>query len=152
MGSMILPTVSPLHLSPQSRTSLGSRPRHPGAFSIGQVLLALRPRPQVPTCIWQQVLENWDHRIAAWHSYSTKGTRIIAMITLTLDKHALVKANLFCENCESVAHVKGRCPLLKKDKSTYALTCGYTVDGLGFYYIPNSVVVSVTPHVSNPYD
>jgi hypothetical protein len=31
--------------------------------------------------------------------------------------------------------------LLKKAKSTYALTCGYAVDGLGFYYIPNSVVV-----------
>jgi hypothetical protein len=31
--------------------------------------------------------------------------------------------------------------LLKKAKSTYTLTCGYAVDGLGFYYIPNSVVV-----------
>jgi hypothetical protein len=49
--------------------------------------------------------------------------------------------NLFCEICESSAHVKGRCPLPKKTKSTYALTCSYAVDGLGFYYIPNSVVV-----------
>jgi hypothetical protein len=31
--------------------------------------------------------------------------------------------------------------LLKKAKSTYALTCGYAVDGLVFYYIPNSVAV-----------
>jgi hypothetical protein len=31
--------------------------------------------------------------------------------------------------------------LLKKAKSTYALTCGYVVDGLVFYYIPNSVAV-----------
>jgi hypothetical protein len=38
--------------------------------------------------------------------------------------------------------LKGWCPLLKKVKSTYALTCGYAVDGLGFYYIPNSVAVS----------
>jgi hypothetical protein len=36
---------------------------------------------------------------------------------------------------------KGRCPLLKKAKSTYALTCGYAVDGLGFYYILNPVAV-----------
>jgi hypothetical protein len=48
---------------------------------------------------------------------------------------------LFCDSCESVTHVKSRCPLLKKAKSTYALTCGYAVDGLGFYYIPNSVVL-----------
>jgi hypothetical protein len=48
---------------------------------------------------------------------------------------------VFCEICESAAHVKGRCPLLEKAKSTYALTCGYAVGGLGFYYIPNSVVV-----------
>jgi hypothetical protein len=46
--------------------------------------------------------------------------------------------SLWCDICESASHVKGRCPLLKKVKSTYALTCGYAVDGLGFYYIPNS--------------
>jgi hypothetical protein len=40
-----------------------------------------------------------------------------------------------------VSHVEGRCPLLKKAKSTYALTCGYTVDGLSFYYILNSTAV-----------
>jgi hypothetical protein len=49
--------------------------------------------------------------------------------------------NLFCEICESVTHVNDRCPLLKKAKSTYALTCGYTIHELGFYYIPNSVAV-----------
>jgi hypothetical protein len=48
---------------------------------------------------------------------------------------------LFCDICECVTHVKGRCPLLKNAKLTYALTCGYAVDGLGFYYILNSVVV-----------
>jgi hypothetical protein len=50
-------------------------------------------------------------------------------------------AVLFYDICESVAHIKGRCPLLKKTKSTNALTCGYTLDGLGFYYIPNMVAV-----------
>jgi hypothetical protein len=48
---------------------------------------------------------------------------------------------LFYDICESDAHIKGRCPLLKKAKSTYALTCGYGLDDLGFYYIPNSVAV-----------
>jgi hypothetical protein len=48
---------------------------------------------------------------------------------------------LFCEICESVAHVRGHCPLLRKVKNTFALTCGYAVDGLGFYYISNSVAV-----------
>jgi hypothetical protein len=48
---------------------------------------------------------------------------------------------LFCEICESTTHVKGQCALLKKAKSTHALTCGYAADCLGFYYIPNSVVV-----------
>jgi hypothetical protein len=48
---------------------------------------------------------------------------------------------LFCDICESAAHVKGRCPMLIKAKSTYTLTCGYALDGLGFYYIPNSVAV-----------
>jgi hypothetical protein len=48
---------------------------------------------------------------------------------------------LFCEICEGATHVKGHCPILNKAKSTYALTYGYTVDGLGFYYIPTSVAV-----------
>jgi hypothetical protein len=48
---------------------------------------------------------------------------------------------LFCDICESTTHVKGQCLILKKAKNTYAMTCGYAVDGLGFYYIPNSVVV-----------
>jgi hypothetical protein len=48
---------------------------------------------------------------------------------------------LICEICESTTHVKDQCALLKKAKSTNALTCGYVVDGLGFYYIPNSVAV-----------
>jgi hypothetical protein len=50
-------------------------------------------------------------------------------------------ATMFCLICESTTHMKGRCPILKKAKSTYALTCGYAVDGLGFYYIPTSVAV-----------
>jgi hypothetical protein len=45
---------------------------------------------------------------------------------------------LFRDICESSAHVKGRCPLLKKAKNMYAMTCGYAIDGLGFYYIPHS--------------
>jgi hypothetical protein len=45
---------------------------------------------------------------------------------------------LFCDICESNALVKGRCPLLKKVKNMYAMTCGYVVDSLGFYYIPHS--------------
>jgi hypothetical protein len=54
--------------------------------------------------------------------------------------HAKEECNvqLFHDICESSAHVKGRCPLLKKAKNMYAMTCGYAIDGLGFYYIPHS--------------
>jgi hypothetical protein len=54
--------------------------------------------------------------------------------------HAKEECNvqLFCDICESSSHVKGCCPLLKKAKNLYAMTCGYVVDGLGFYYIPHS--------------
>jgi hypothetical protein len=45
------------------------------------------------------------------------------------------------EICENASHVKGHCLLLKKAKTTYAMTCGYAVNGLGFYYIPNLVAV-----------
>jgi hypothetical protein len=48
---------------------------------------------------------------------------------------------LSCVICESASHVKAWCPLLKKAKSTFALTCGYAIDGLGFYHIPTSVAV-----------
>jgi hypothetical protein len=48
---------------------------------------------------------------------------------------------LSCDICKSVVHAKGLCSLLKKAKSTYVLMCGYAIDGLGFYYIPNSVAV-----------
>jgi hypothetical protein len=50
---------------------------------------------------------------------------------------------LFCDIYESTTHVKGRCPLLKKVKNLYAMTCGYAVYGLGFYYIPHSVICVV---------
>jgi hypothetical protein len=50
-------------------------------------------------------------------------------------------APLFCDICESTTHVKCRCPLLKKAKNMYAMTCGYAVDGLGFYYIPHSAAI-----------
>jgi hypothetical protein len=49
--------------------------------------------------------------------------------------------NLFCDVCESTTHVKGRCPMFKKVKNLYAITCGYFVDGLGFYYIPHSAPI-----------
>jgi hypothetical protein len=50
---------------------------------------------------------------------------------------------LFCDICESNTHVKGRCPLLKKAKNVYDMTCGYAVHGLGFYYIPHSAASSL---------
>jgi hypothetical protein len=34
-------------------------------------------------------------------------------------------------------HLKPRCPLQKKANKVFAMTCGYGVDGLGFYYIPH---------------
>jgi hypothetical protein len=48
---------------------------------------------------------------------------------------------LLCDICGSNAHVKGRCPLLKKAKNMYAMTCGYAMDGLSFYYIPHSISI-----------
>jgi hypothetical protein len=47
---------------------------------------------------------------------------------------------LFCEICESSAHVKVRCPLLKKARSLYAMTCGY------------AVLVSTTSHTPHQVD
>jgi hypothetical protein len=48
---------------------------------------------------------------------------------------------LSCEICESNAHVKACCPLYKKTIKSYAMTCRYAVDGLGFYYIPHAVPI-----------
>jgi hypothetical protein len=62
----------------------------------------------------------------------------------------------YCYHCLTHGHPKEECfvksvrvhPMskagvhyLKKLKNTYALTCGNTVNGLGFYYISNSVAV-----------
>jgi hypothetical protein len=49
-------------------------------------------------------------------------------------------AQLVCEICDSTSHVKTRCSLHKKVVKSFAMTCGYAVDGLGFYYIPHSMV------------
>jgi hypothetical protein len=46
-------------------------------------------------------------------------------------------AKLFCDICRTEAHNSGRCPVFRGDKPG-ALTCGYAVDGLGFYYIPHA--------------
>jgi hypothetical protein len=47
---------------------------------------------------------------------------------------------LFCDIYVKVQHMsrKLRCPLYKKASKLYAVTCGYAVDGLGFYYILHS--------------
>jgi hypothetical protein len=47
---------------------------------------------------------------------------------------------LVCEICDSTSHVKARCTQHKEAVKSFAMTCGYAVDGLGFYYIPHSAV------------
>jgi hypothetical protein len=42
-----------------------------------------------------------------------------------------------CDICSSQSHLKPRCLLQKKATKVFAMTCGYVVDGLGFYYIPH---------------
>jgi hypothetical protein len=44
---------------------------------------------------------------------------------------------LTCDICSSQSHLKPRCSLQKKATKIFAMTCGYVVDGLGFYYIPH---------------
>jgi hypothetical protein len=51
------------------------------------------------------------------------------------------KTVLYCVNCESTEHVKGRCPLYKIASKVHAIPCGYAVPGLGFYHIPNKASV-----------
>jgi hypothetical protein len=45
---------------------------------------------------------------------------------------------LLCDICETSTHVRTRCPAYKKAIRSFALTCGYAVDGLCFYYIPHA--------------
>jgi hypothetical protein len=47
---------------------------------------------------------------------------------------------LSCEICTSLTHLKLRCPLQKKATKVFTMTCGYAVDGLGFYYIPHQAL------------
>jgi hypothetical protein len=49
-------------------------------------------------------------------------------------------AQLVCEVCDITSHVKARCPVHKKAVKSFAMTCSYAVDGLGFYYKPHSAV------------
>jgi hypothetical protein len=42
--------------------------------------------------------------------------------------------------CASLSHLKPRCPLQKKASKLFVMTCGYAVDGLGFYFIPHQAV------------
>jgi hypothetical protein len=46
-------------------------------------------------------------------------------------------ALLVCDICSSQSHLKPHCLLQKKATKVYAMTCGYAIDGLGFYYIPH---------------
>jgi hypothetical protein len=47
---------------------------------------------------------------------------------------------LACDICTSLSHLKQMCPLQKKASKVFAMTCGYAVDGLGFYYIPHQAL------------
>jgi hypothetical protein len=50
---------------------------------------------------------------------------------------------LACDICASLLHLKPRCPLQKKASKVFAMTCGYAVDGLGFYYIPHQALAKL---------
>jgi hypothetical protein len=51
--------------------------------------------------------------------------------------HQLSECNieLFCEVCDIKTHLTSKCTVVRTCK-TFAVPCGYAVDGLGFYYIP----------------
>jgi hypothetical protein len=48
------------------------------------------------------------------------------------------EVELLCDIYESHAHVRARCPAYKKAIKSFEMTCGYGIDGLGFYYIPHA--------------
>jgi hypothetical protein len=60
-----------------------------------------RTCPLAPHASGSMYLSVGIHPITARYSNSTKGTRIISMITLTPDKHALVKASFSIEDSVS---------------------------------------------------
>jgi hypothetical protein len=43
---------------------------------------------------------------------------------------------LYCRICDCKDHVKSRCPKWRGEKPA-AVTCGYAVEGLGFFHIPH---------------
>jgi hypothetical protein len=43
--------------------------------------------------------------------------------------------DLFCEVCDAKTHLTLKCPVVRTCK-TFTVPCGYAVNGLGFYYIP----------------
>jgi hypothetical protein len=51
--------------------------------------------------------------------------------------HQLSDCNIemFCEVCDVKTHLTSKCPMVRACR-TFAVPCGYAVEGLGFYYIP----------------
>ena len=47
-------------------------------------------------------------------------------------------AEMYCDICDCIEHFTSRCPKFRGDKPC-AIPCGYAVEGLGFYHIPQSV-------------
>jgi hypothetical protein len=56
--------------------------------------------------------------------------------------HQLSDCNieLFCEICDVKTHLTSKCPVVRACK-TFAIPCGYAVEGLGFYFIPQPIPV-----------
>jgi hypothetical protein len=112
----ISPPVSPLCLSSPPRMRLDSQLLHSEAFSTYQsqglgkqwhlVPGRIGHSHRHPHALNSKHLSAGIHPVTAEHSHSTKGTCIIALITLTLDKHALVKAGFSMK--ESVHQGPGR--------------------------------------------
>jgi hypothetical protein len=53
----------------------------------------------------------------------------------------MLKKNVMCNYFVifvSSTHLRTHCPSYKKAIKSFAMTCGYVVDGLGFYYIPHA--------------
>jgi hypothetical protein len=50
---------------------------------------------------------------------------------------------LSCDIYASLTHLKSRCSLQKKATKVFAMTCGYVVECLGFYYIPRQALTKL---------
>jgi hypothetical protein len=122
--SLLQQSVGKDHSTPNSRWDVVSLDQGSHLSSKLQTIKELSKPTQLDDKVGSSMVTVAKEKVLFCFRCKTKG-------------HQLSDCNieLFCEVCDVKTHLTSKCPVVRTCK-TFVVPCGYAVEGLGFYFIP----------------